>query len=62
MALDVCEVFLESIVETLATGEKVKLAGVGSFHTSIWGGYTSKQTGKSIPVKHICKFTPGKGM
>ena len=62
MALDVCEVFLEAIVESLAAGEKVKIAGFGSFHTSTWGGYTSKQTGKEIPVKHVCKFTPGKGM
>jgi len=62
MALDVCEVFLESIVETVAAGEKVKLSGFGSFHTSTWGGYTSKQTGKDIPIRHVCKFTSGKGM
>jgi len=62
MALDVCEVFLKAIVETLADGEKVKIAGFGSFHTSTWGGYTSKQTGKEVPLKHVCKFTPGKGM
>lgn len=62
MALDVCEVFLESIVETLASGEKVKLAGFGSFRTSTWGGYTSKQSGKEIPVRHVCKFTAGKGI
>ena len=62
MALDVCEVFLEAMVETLAAGEKVKLAGFGSFHTSTWGGYTSKQSGKEIPIRHVCKFTPGRGM
>jgi len=62
MAVDVCEIFLETIVETLASGEKVKIAGFGSFHTSTWGGYTSKQSGKEIPLKHVCKFTPGKGM
>lgn len=62
MVLDVGEVFLETIVETVAAGEKVKIAGFGSFHTSTWGGYTSKQSGKEIPVKHVCKFSPGKGM
>ena len=62
MAMDVCNVFLESIVEALASGEKVKIAGFGSFRTSTWGGYTSKQSGKEIPVRHVCKFTPGKGM
>jgi DNA-binding protein HU-beta len=62
MALDVCEVFLESIVEALAAGEKVKLAGFGTFRTSTWGGYISKQSGKEVPIRHVCKFTAGKGM
>jgi len=60
MVVDVCEILFEAIVESLAEGEKVKIAGFGSFHTSSWGGYTSKQTGRDIPVKHICKFTRGK--
>ena len=59
---EICEGFLYAIAEDLAAGNKVKLAGFGSFHVKTWGGDISQHTGKDVPLKHICKFTPGKTM
>lgn len=59
---EVCEIFLEAIAEDLAHGNKVKLAGFGSFHVKTWGGYVSRNAGENVSVKHVCKFTPGRGM
>ena len=60
------ELVLESITETLTSGEDVKLVGFGSWNVKQKQARKGRnpQTGDEIdiPAKKVVKFKPGKGL
>lgn len=56
---DILEAMEDIIGESLAQDEKVVIAGFGRFHTSMWGDYFNRQTGKYIHLRRVIRFRPG---
>lgn len=62
----IVDTVLETITETVGKGEKVALAGFGSFETAIRSSRQGRNpaTGEimTIPAKKVCKFKAMKGL
>lgn len=62
----IVDAVLETITETVGKGEKVALAGFGSFETAIRSERQGRNpsTGEmmTIPAKKVCKFKALKGL
>ena len=62
----IVDTVLETITETVGKGEKVALAGFGSFETAVRSSRQGRNpsTGEmmTIPAKKVCKFKALKGL